>query len=100
MGRSHTNTRKERRCLGQQPLPSDPLFSPSSTKLSSPRQSPDVNSSLTRALGVVFHTGGFVVTVTIMGRKAAQALFRVHSSVWVTFGCWLISARPVCRGGF
>lgn len=51
------------------------------------------------ALGVVFHTGGFFITVTIMGRKAAQALFRIHSSVWVTFGFWLISAYLVCREG-
>lgn len=56
--------------------------------------------SLTRALRVVFHTGGFFITVTIMGRKAAQALFHIHSSMWVTFGFWLIAACLVCKAWF
>lgn len=63
---------------------------------SSLRESTNTNNSLAR-FGAVFHTGGFLITVTIMGRKA---LFHVHSSVWEAFGFWLISAYLMCKGGF
>lgn len=65
----------------------------------SPRESTDTPLTGSCA-GVVFHTGGFCITVTIMGRKAAQALFRIHSSLWVTFGFWLLSACLVRKEWF
>lgn len=87
-------------CLGlQQPLPSDPLFA-RFLPLTHPEK---VHTGAAHSLGhfgVVFHTSGFLITVTIMGRQAARALFRIHSSMWVTFGFWLISAYLMCRGGF
>lgn len=76
-----------------------PPFGPAPLKLS-PQEKVQTDHSLTRALGVVFHTGGFFITVTIMGRKAAQALFHIHSSMWVTFGFWLIAACLVCKAWF
>ena len=89
--------------LGQQrPLPSDPSSSqPPSSSLHSSRESTDMHSSLTCALwGCFSHERFFFMTVTIMERKATQALFCIHSSMWVTFGFWLISAYLMCRIGF
>lgn len=51
-------------------------------------------------LGLFFTRVVFFMTVTIMRRKASQALFRIHSSMWVTFGFWLISSSLMCREGF
>lgn len=73
-----------------------PLLTPVQLPPRSLRESPNMNDSLGH-LGAVFHTGGFSITVTIMGRKA---LFHVHSSAWATFGFWLISAYLMCKGGF
>lgn len=75
-----------------------PRLTPSSAQLppSSLRESTNMNNALVH-FGAVFHAGGFLITVTIMSRKA---LFHVHSSVWATFGFWLIFAYLMCKGGF
>lgn len=84
---------------GQQPLPSDPLSAlPPSGSLTKRKYRQSL--SLTHAAGLVFHTRGVFITVTIMGRQAAPALFRIHSSAWVTFEFWLISACLVCKEWF
>lgn len=88
--------------LGQQPpVPLEPPSSTAPVKLSH-QEKVQTRTAHSCTLGLFFTRVlfFFLISVTIMGRRAPQALFHVHSSVWVTFGFWLISAYLVCKGGF
>ena len=69
------------------PLPSSAL--PRSSSLTKRKYKHEQLTHLC-TLGLFFTRVVFFMTVTIMRRKASQALFHIHSSMWVTFG--------FCRG--